>query len=277
MTSSGLAVPLGHLVGERSRRADGDAGPAELAAGLGMGGPERRADQGPRAAVLERRARTLHAPRDTCARTVRRGCRGCSRGRRRGRRARLRGPGRRPGTRAPSSPPARPPSAARRRRPWSSSGTRWKRLPCGSWPGFARTRPCRRRAGSSRGAREDELQDLFAHLAQRDRVGGHLHPRPRFGAAGERIAAHAGDLDGAQAAAAEGRELLVRAQRRDGDAGQLGGAQDADALGHRDRDVVDLELDADDVRSREASQSASASPDSITMASPAMASKRQIS
>ena len=100
----GLAVPLRHLVGERARGADRHAGAAELAAGRHVRGAEGRPDQRPRPAVLEREHARRHAPRGTCARSARRGCRGCSRDRRRGRRARRRARDRRSDSRCRSMP-----------------------------------------------------------------------------------------------------------------------------------------------------------------------------
>ena len=52
---------------------------------------------------------------------------------------------------------------------------------------------------------EDQPQDLLAHLAQGDGVGGDLHALGGQRAAGQRVAARALDLDRAQAAAAERR------------------------------------------------------------------------
>ena len=99
--------------------------------------------------------------------------------------------------------------------------------------------------------RKDQPQDLGAHLAQGDRVGGHLHAVLNERAAGQRIAPQTLDLDRAQAAAAERREFLVRAERGHRDAGDLGGAQDRRAFGDADRQVVDLEVQQAGVGTKE--------------------------
>ena len=66
------------------------------------------------------------------------------------------------------------------------------------------------------------------------------------------------------------------------DAGDLGGAQHGGPVRHRHALVIDLQLQEVRVRARQGLSvhpglPQSAAPDSITMASPAMASKRQIS
>ena len=125
--------------------------------------------------------------------------------------------------------------------------------------------------------REDQSQDLLAHLAQGDGVGRHLHAVGDERAASQRIAPRALDLDRAQATAAERRELLVGTQRGHVHPGELGGAQDGGPFGDRDRAGGRSRGAARGRRDEGGAQASRCPLDSITIASPAMASKRQTS
>jgi hypothetical protein len=235
------AVPLRHLVRQGAGGADGDAGAAELAAGGDVRVPPGRPDQRARPAVLERQhGRTAHlvthahaaAAQDAevvvavVERVVVLG---------------LQAPvGDRVGdVRDPDTLDDPLQLAALVVRTAVAAG----RDPClvdGLLAAFALGLLVADQT-ARRMLREDQLQHLAAHLAQCGRVADHDHAFLDQGAAGQRVAAHAGDLDRAEPATAERRELLVGAERRHVDAGRFRRLQNGRAFRDRHLEVVDLE------------------------------------
>ncbi|MDT4831411.1 hypothetical protein FQZ97_649210 [compost metagenome] len=88
-----------------------------------------------------------------------------------------------------------------------------------------------------------QLHDVAAQLGQFPVLRRDLHAGFGRGGAGGRQATAAFDLHGAQAARAEGLEIVGGAQLRDVDIGQGRGAHDRGALGHRHLDTIDFQRD----------------------------------
>ncbi len=88
-----------------------------------------------------------------------------------------------------------------------------------------------------------ELHHVAAHLRDLLVLRRDLHALTRLGRARGREALRARDLDEAEAARAERLQAVRRAELRDVDAGERGGAQHRRALGDRHVDAVDRERD----------------------------------
>ena len=87
---------------------------------------------------------------------------------------------------------------------------------------------------------QDELEHLPTEFPEGFRVGPDFHPLLGGRAAGQRVTTHPLDFHHAQPAAAEGRQVLVGAERGNIDVVDFGRAMDGNAFGKGYGPAVDL-------------------------------------